>query len=254
MIRPRLLVVLAGIVAVVGVAHAQQFEVASIRPNKLDSSGVEGRRINIETSPGNLTMRNVTLMSCIRWAYKVHDFQILGGPSWRDADRFDILAKPAAASTDDQLRLMLQALLADRFKLAIHRQSKETPVYVLTVGKNGSKLNRSKGEGERGVRPSGNGITLENATMSDLEQFLSGIPSIDRPVLDRTGLDGRFDFTLTLFDSQLDANPAAVKGAVANGGPILFMNALERIGLKLEAQKIAIDNLVIEHAEKPSEN
>src|SRR4029077_3756019 len=111
MIRRGLLLVMAGITAVVGVAYARQFEVASIRPNKVDSSGVEGRRINIDASPGNLTMRNVTLMSCLRWAYNVHDFQIQGGPSWRDADRFDILAKPAAASSDDQLRLMLQALI-----------------------------------------------------------------------------------------------------------------------------------------------
>src|SRR5215510_6353580 len=105
------------ILSTAAAAHAQEFEVASIRINKDDNSGVEGRRISIQTTPGGLTMRNVTLLSCIRWAYNVRDFQISSGPEWKDSERYDIVGRAAAASSDDQLRQMLQALLAGRFKL-----------------------------------------------------------------------------------------------------------------------------------------
>jgi uncharacterized protein (TIGR03435 family) len=246
MIRAKLLLIIVGL--------AQQFEVASIRPNKTDSSGADGRRISIEASPGNLTMRNVTLMSAIRFAYNVHDFQISGGPDWRASDRYDIIAKPAAAATEGELRLVLRALLADRFNLALRHQSKETPVYILAVGKNGSKLRPSKGGGNRALQPAPGGIAFQNATMADLEQFLSGMPVIDRPVLDKTGLEGAFDFTLTLFDRELNGDPAAVKGAIAAANPSLYMEALERIGLKFEPQKALLDAIVIENTSKPSEN
>src|SRR5262245_11721024 len=113
MIR-RLIVFVLGISAFAFIGFGQQFDAASIRPNKTDNSGTEGRKISIEASPVSLTMRNVTLISCIRWAYNVHDFQIQGGPSWRDSERYDILAKPTIESSEDRLRLMLQALLADR--------------------------------------------------------------------------------------------------------------------------------------------
>src|SRR6185436_5671393 len=88
---------LAVIASFACVAYGQTFEVASIRVNKLDDSGVKDRRISIEATPGTLTMRNVTLKSCLRWAYNVHDFQISGGPAWSTSDRFDIIAKPASA-------------------------------------------------------------------------------------------------------------------------------------------------------------
>src|SRR6185369_11584637 len=100
---------------------AQSFETASIRINKNDQSGAAGKRISIETSPSSLIMRNVTLMSSIRWAYDVHDYQIIGGPDWRNAERYNIVARPASAAADDQLKQMLRALLADRFKLALKR-------------------------------------------------------------------------------------------------------------------------------------
>src|SRR5207253_852014 len=139
-------------------------------------------------------------------------------------------------------------------KLTLRHQSKERLVYTLAVGKDGSKLRPSKSEGPRALPPAPGGIAFQNATMSDLEQFLSGIPVIDRPILDRTGLAGQLDFTLTLFDQEINGDPGAVKGAVANANPSLYMDALERIGLKLESQKMAIDILTINHAEKPSEN
>src|SRR3954454_8399985 len=107
MIGPRLISIIMSVAMLGTIAFAQQFEVASIRQNKRDDSGAEGKRFSIESSPGNLTMRNVSLMSCIRWAFNVHDFQIQGGPGWRESDRYDIQAKPPSASTEDQLRVML---------------------------------------------------------------------------------------------------------------------------------------------------
>jgi uncharacterized protein (TIGR03435 family) len=251
----RIIFVTMGIVAFAVGSSGQQFDAAAIRPNKTDNSGTEGRKISIEASPASLTMRNVTLLSCIRWAYSVHDFQIQGGPAWRDSERYDIVAKPAVASTEDQLRLMLRALLADRFKLTLHRQNRETAVYVLTVGKNGHRMTPSKGRGQRGVRPNGSGVSLENATMADLVLFLSSLPPFDRPVLDRTGLAGRFDITLKLrIEAQFEANPAAAKSEAVSGGPVLFMDALGQIGLKIDPQKLPLENIVIDRAEKPAEN
>ena len=127
-------------------------------------------------------------------------------------------------------------------------------MYILGAGKNGPKLRASKPDGPRGLRPDGGGIAFQNATMADLEQFLSGLPSIDRPILDRTGLEGQFDFSLALFNSQFDGPPGAVKAAVAAAGATAYADALERIGLKLEGQRVALSSIVIDHAEKPSEN
>jgi uncharacterized protein (TIGR03435 family) len=242
------------IVAFTGIAFGQTFEVASIRVNKQDSSAAEERRISIDASPGGLIMRNVTLVSCIRWAYDVHDYQITGGPAWRSSERYDISAKSSAVATEPQLKAMLQALLAERFQLALRRESKETAVYVLSVGKNGHRLKSSKIDGERSLRPADRGLSFQNASMSDLEQFLSNLPVMDRPILNRTGLDGRFDFTLTLFDGDLIGTPGEVKSAVAGLSPAAYVDAVERIGLRLESQRVPIANLTIEHAEKPTEN
>jgi uncharacterized protein (TIGR03435 family) len=249
MTRRQLLLLIAGITAAIGVASAQEFEVASIRPT-------QGGPERVETSPGNLTMRSVRLQACIRWAYGVHDYQISGGPNWLNSERYDVIAKPASAATEDQLRMMLRALLADRFKLALHPQSKELSVYVLAIGKNGSKLKASKDStAPRNVLPAAGGITLQNVTMSEFTaEFLSRVPALDRPVLDRTGLQGKFDITLMLFDNQPGADPAAVKRAVGAADVSNYVFAVEQLGLKLETQKLPIDILMIDRAEKPNEN
>src|SRR5437016_14675489 len=112
MMARKVLFLAVTIVVLATTTFAQQFEVTSVRTNKADDSGVQGRRISIQATPGNLTMRNVTLMSAVRWAYNVHDFQIQGGPAWRDSDRYDIAAKPASAATEDQLRVLPPAFPA----------------------------------------------------------------------------------------------------------------------------------------------
>lgn len=123
------------------------FEVASIRPAQTPQGrGLIPFRETVDATPGSLTLRNVTLTTCIRWAYDLKPFEI-SGPPWLGEERFDITAKAANAVPEEQLRLMLRALLAERFKLAAHRESKEMTAYALVVGKNGSKLRPAEGEG-----------------------------------------------------------------------------------------------------------
>ena len=229
------------------------FEVASIRASQI-------KRTSIETSPGNLTMRGVTVESCVRWAYGSDgkapaEYQISGGPDWARSEMYDIIAKPSSPTTErDQYRLMLRDLLAERLKLAIHIENKDLPVYVLNIGKNGPKLTPSKATGnQRNILPAVGGITVQNASMSDLAEFLAGLPSFGRPVLDKTGLGGRFDFTLMLLDKQIE-DPAALKRAIATSDFSNYAYAVEQLGLKLESGKAPLEVLVIDHLEKPSEN
>jgi uncharacterized protein (TIGR03435 family) len=127
-----------------GAAVSLNFDVASIKPGALASAGGEGsRRENISSSPDTLTMANVSLASAIKWAYSLHDYQV-AGPAWLNDERYDIRAKASGPTPDDQLRLMLRTLLADRFKLTSHRQTKDLPVYALLVAKNGPNSMRHK--------------------------------------------------------------------------------------------------------------
>jgi uncharacterized protein (TIGR03435 family) len=249
----RSLVLISTLLVFSAKGKAQEFEVASIRLNRSDDSGVEGRRISVRSSPGGVIMGNVTLTSCIRWAYDVHDFQIVGGPAWRSSERYDISARTASPASQEELRFMLQQLLADRFRLRLKHEVKEMAVYKLTV-ENPAKLKRSKAEGLRGMRPLEGGLVFENTTMSDLEQFLTTLPSMDRPVLDRTRLEGQFDFTLLLFDIPVSAEPLVIKNKVSGADPSVYMEALQRIGLVLKPEKESMQALIIAHAEKPSEN
>src|SRR5882672_5374529 len=143
--------ILLFIAAFLGNAYAQTFDVASIR----EVPAVVGIRPTIEPSPGNLTIRNITLREAVRWAYDEPGARIgvLGGPEWSDSIRYAIVAKPASASTTEQLRIMLRALLADRFKLVVRAQRKESPVYFLIVDSKGLKLKPAKADGARSMRP-----------------------------------------------------------------------------------------------------
>jgi uncharacterized protein (TIGR03435 family) len=225
-----------------------QFEVASIRPSQAVNMDREGnRREDVDTAPGRLTMRNVSLSSCIRWAYGVQKSQV-SGPAWVDAERFDIAAKAAGPASEDQLKTMLQALLGDRFKLTLHRDSKVVSLYALVVGKNGPKLRASEGDG-KSARHHGNGVkeTFENLSMGELAEHLSG--PMQGPVIDKTDLPGRFDFTL-------DFSGYFVPGRRPDEMPSFIATSVqEQLGLKLESRRAPIEILVIDHAERvPSEN
>ena len=224
------------------------FEVASVKVNQQGSAGGEGReRESISAMPGSLTMRNVSLNSCLRWAYSVRDFQISGAPAWFATERYDIAAKAASPASVDEMKTMLQALLAERFHLKIRRETKALPMYSLIVGKSGSKLHASGTEGTAVMRPGDGVLIFQKISMPEFADRLSARPfSIDRPVVDRTGINGIYDFDLRLAD-----NAAELKRSLErNDGPSIFDVVQQQLGLKLEPQKGPLDNLIIEHAEK----
>jgi len=226
----------------------RRFDVASVRPNPDRSDPT------MVVNPGGLIYSRVSLEDCFDAAYGVKGYQI-SGPDWVHRDQFDINAKAEGSNSKDEIMQMLQSLLSDRFKLAFHREQKELPVYVLTVGKNGTKLRASDDTGGTfSMVPAAGGIGFHAIAMADFAgRFLSSIPMIGRPVLDRTGLTGRYDFTLQLSPTG-NADPGAIKRAAVEEGFSLFSYALDQLGLRLEAQKAVIDMFIIDHIEKPGEN
>jgi uncharacterized protein (TIGR03435 family) len=229
-------------------ASAQAFAVASIRPSagevKFEHDG------KTETSPGNLRMRDVTVSTCIKWAYGVQDSQI-SGPEWLQSQHYDIIAKADEPATDDQMKLMLRTLLADRFKLSFHRQSKELRSYVMTVAKSGHKLHESASDVQPSRQNSAIGTTVKATTLKEFGDFMSG--PLQTPVVDMTGLSGRYDFVLD-FTPYLPEGEHVMKVDYANTNGIIIAALQGELGLRLESRKESVDVLVIEHVEKPSEN
>jgi uncharacterized protein (TIGR03435 family) len=237
-------------------ASAPTFEVASIKPTP---PGSERRNDVIEPTERSLTMRNVTLATCIKWAYKIQDFQ-LTGPDWLNGQHFDIVANsPGPVATSD-LRVMLQQLLADRFKLEVRKQSKEMQALAIVVEKNGPKFSASTASGESGIKFNGAGIVAQRATLGQLAEVLSR--PLRGPVVDLTGLTGEYDFKLDLVRYQTADDHAPAKGQDARSAiftqdmlPLIGTGLHEQLGLKLESRKASIDVLQVEHAERlPSGN
>lgn len=214
-------------------------------------------RIDISTSGPRLNAEAEAVFGLIMYAYNVKRFQLsLSGPNVRVDDIFyDIVAKAEGdgTPTGDEFRQMLQALLADRFKLKVHREMKEMPVYALVVGKNGPKLKPSDPDGETMGRVSVNGrnyvVTRPKATMEDVVGGISNA-FLDRPVLDKTGLTGTYDFKLT-YTPDTRANRA---GDPDPNDISIFTAVQEQLGLRLEPQKAEVEILVVDRVEKPSDN
>ena len=227
---------------------AQAFAVASIRPSaaevKFEHDG------KTETTPGTLRMQDVTVSTCIKWAYGVQDRQI-SGPEWLQSQHYDIIAKADGPATEDEMKLMLRTLLADRFKLSFHRQSKELQSYVMTVAKSGHKLHESVGDGKPSRQNSAIGSTVKATTLKDFGDFLSG--PLQTPVVDMTGLSGKYDFVLD-FTPYLPEGEHVMKPDYLNTNGIIIAALQGELGLKLESKKEFVDVLVIEHAERPSAN
>ena len=280
-------VVAIGMPIAIGILNAPQvraqsatppltFEVASVKP----SSG-DDHRVGIQLQPGGgLRTTGTTLKFLLTFAYDVQDFQISGAPGWINSDRFDIVAKSERGSsegipddmrkmTDAQMRTSvelvrqkLQALLADRFQLTLHHETKEQPVYALVIGKNGSKLQESQSKQEGRHMMMGRGeLNGEGVPLDMLVSNLSR--QVGRPVIDRTGLKGNYDFKL-----QWTPDPGQSGGPMGGppppgveappppdpNGPSIFTAVQEQLGLRLESQKGPVDLIVIDRVEKPSEN
>jgi len=184
-------------------------------------------------------------------AYNVKPYQI-SGPDWIQDDRYDVVATAGKAVGVEEIRRMLGSLLAERFHLAFHRETRELPVFALVVAKGGPKFKEPGDGGETTVRPDGEGgLTFTNMSMDGLAGWLS-LPSMGRPVIDRTGLAGSFSFRANLFNVAKDAPPADLKRSMLNddAADVLRATLPEELGLRLEAQKAPLEMLVIDRAEK----
>lgn len=232
------------------------FEVATIKPSNPDTPGklftIRGREV--------LTI-NTTLADLITMSHGVHLRQVVGGPPWMESDKFDITGRPQAEGTPStvQLRGMILTLLQDRFKLTTHTEKREMPAYALTVGTGTPKLtkNETNPNGPPGLLFKGLGVLpAVNATMGDFAAVLQ-LAVLDRPVIDRTGLQGRFDFTLswTPDESQFRSMGVPVPPPPADAKfPGLFTAIQEQLGLRLERVNAPVEVIVIDRVERPSEN
>ena len=189
----------------------------------------------------------------IAFAYSTMAAQVHGGPSWIDADRYDFVAKAESPdATTAQLRVMLQSLLADRFKLVVHRETKELSTYTLVVGKNGPKMQEAKdGEKTYGTWAGRGQIVCTRMNLRGLINILSG--TLASPVLDKTGLTGFYDFKLAWTDPRFQ-KPGNDSQLPADARPDIFGAVQEQLGLKLEAKKGPVQVLIVDRAEKPSQN
>jgi uncharacterized protein (TIGR03435 family) len=231
------------------------FEVASVRVSQLAARGGEGTtREAVQFTPTTLSMRNVTLHSCIRWAYDVKGFQVIA-PGWLTSDRYDITAKASDSVPTERLRLMLRAVLAERFSLSLHREVKEVPVYALRMTSRRPKLQVSNSDAPSSMRPNGGALEFHNMSMTELAERLPGRPfGIDRPVINKTALAGAFDFTM-----KLAGNDAELKSSLerreSDQDTSLFVAPLRDLGLRLQPEKGPVEMLIVDHAErKPVEN
>ncbi|HEY1335880.1 MAG TPA: TIGR03435 family protein [Bryobacteraceae bacterium] len=235
-------------------AFGQGFEAASIKPRPAASGyeGLKGNPEQIRATPGTLTATNASLRLAVGWAYEVRDFQI-AAPAWLSSERYDITAKSAGPATEAELRRMLQGLLTERFKLALHREQRESQVYVLSTGKSGPRLEAAKGEGPGKMSVSDGALVFHDTSMPELAERLSGgLLRMDRPVVNTTDLEGRFDFRLQMAENNLELKKSMERG---DRDPSFIAGLLDPLGLKLQPAKKPMEFLVIDRAEKiPSEN
>jgi uncharacterized protein (TIGR03435 family) len=226
------------------------FDVASIRP-------AVPVRPDVQTEPGSLTIRNQSLRFLVQWAYDVPPFQITG-PAWLNDSRFDVVAKASGGGDEAKLRLMLRALLADRFSVTTHTEQKEMQVYAITLAKGGPKFQESTTEGPPVFDRAGpTMLTARHVTIKDLAVQIS--EPLKRPVIDDTGLKGKYDIKIDISSYMQEAAAAGGKGDGGGGQPdvmsILFTGLQQQLGVKLESRRQNVDILVIDSANKtPTEN
>jgi uncharacterized protein (TIGR03435 family) len=249
----------AAAIAFAGLMHAQSqpatqgplaFEVISV---KQSPAGTRGGMIR--PMPGGQTYRatGATVRLMMTLMYKITNSQIAGAPGWIDSELYDVEAKAAKPSNIDELHEMFQTLLADRFKLRFHRETREIRAYVLTADKAGSKMKVHEGEGtdpfDIPIKPGGEGrIVGTRVPMSYFAWFIA--QRLDTPVVDKTGLDKLYDFTLE------PPRPDGDSGGppVAPDFTALFAEFHRQLGLNLEQKKAPVEVFVIDHVERPAEN
>ena len=237
------------------------FEVASIRPAASGNSELE-RRGGIRLTPTGFAATDVPLLTLIGVAYDLKPIQISGAPDWARNERFDVQGRAAQATDDRGIRAMLQTLLEERFKLKLRRETKPLPVYALEVVRRSERLREVTSDATPQARismfPNGSEmfmrLTGEQTTMAQVSDVLTAVlMASGRPVIDRTGLRGRYTFTL---DWAPDPPPATGTSAAASlpSGPTLQTAIREQLGLRLSEEKGPLDVFVVEGVERPTEN
>jgi uncharacterized protein (TIGR03435 family) len=236
-----------------GQTRAPAFDVAAVKPSKPSSSDWTGLQI---PGGGRFNANGVSLKAIIHFAYGVQDSQISGGPNWAGTDLFEVIAKAEGDATPAQIKLMLQTLLTDRFKLVLRHETKEVPVYHLVVAKNGPRLKESS---QKSGSISGRGpgqVEGQKASMAMLVKLLTF--QLGQTVEDQTDLKGNYDFKLSWMPDELQqgrpGGPDSAANPVDPSGASIFTAIQEQLGLKLEASKSLVEVLVIDHAERPTEN
>lgn len=238
-------------------AGATAFDAASIR---VDSAGGEVNNRPAEETvriePGRVVMTNVTLIRCLTEAYGVYPFQI-GAPAWMNSARYDIAARTANAVPEDQVRLMVQQLLAERFRLTLHREHRDLSLYSLTQGKQEPRVRDAQYPQSTVMGLANGAVVFRGYSIADLIGALAGPPfRLDRPVRDLTGLQGKYDFELKI--SADDAGMKSVfEGMLKTGGdgPSVINLIQEQIGLRFKPEKASLDFLAVDGANRtPTEN
>jgi uncharacterized protein (TIGR03435 family) len=225
-------------------AISPTFEAASVKP-----SGAEGKLTGVRIRGGRFTANSVNMLGLITDAYQIQHYQIVEGPKWFDSEGFDIEAVAGSVPTRGQFREMLQALLAGRFQLKFHKETREISINGLVLAKNGPKFHEIKGGG--GAVPGQWGVGhLRTPDLATLAALLSTFLPAERPILDKTGLTGAYDLDVNVIEywrlpeNRADKSPnEGILGA-----------ALDQLGLKLVPMKAPVEMFVIDHVEKPSEN
>ncbi|MGA1983074.1 MAG: TIGR03435 family protein [Acidobacteriaceae bacterium] len=244
-----------------------KFDVISVKPDKNTPGGAYGL-VTTEFTADGFRGTNVPIHLLLQQAYGLHEGQIVDEPAWAKTEVFDIEAKVAAPDVAafsqlpaGQRQAMFQQILAERFNLAAHRDTRELPVYALSIAnpKTGGKLKESPpdpahpGAGSGGrVGMSTGRIVAQHTTTSDLASMLSR--QLGRTVIDRTGLTAAYDFTLLWSPDNEAASSPGSASMPSDAPPSIFTAVQEQLGLKLESTKGPVDVIVIDHIEKPSEN
>ena len=235
------------------------FDVAMIKPTAPE---VRGGAIKPMPSGQGYMAQGIPLKLMIRLMYTITDSQVVGGPDWINTDRWDVQAKADGSYNVDQLHQMFQALMADRFELKFHREKRDLPAYELVLdkpGDRGSKMtaNDSDNHFDIPILPAGrNKVQGSRVPMAYLAWWLS--QQLNRPVLDKTGLDKFYDFTLEWAPDPQPPDGTRPPGAEAPApppdGPTMFTALREQLGLRLESRRSSVEVFVIDHAARPAEN
>jgi uncharacterized protein (TIGR03435 family) len=240
------------------IASPLSFDVASVKAAA--PCCAPGQWRESKAGDDRIDFRYVTLRYCIAFAFQVKEYQVTG-PAWLGELRYDLVAKGPEGTRRDQLPGMMQALLGERFKLEAHHEKKDFNVFALLVGNSGPKLKESREEPEAGegahfgISMSARGVGRMEVKHGDMAALANALPRlVGRPVVNLTGLAGRYDFDLEFSPEDVHGMlmPASAEGATPAAPEFAssIFNSIQRIGLKLEAQKRPLDAIVVDRAEK----